>query len=96
VQTPTLSLLVRRKKEIEAFTPRGTTSSCAQTFAFQGLYEKDGVSRLKSREEADSNARAVRGKTGVIQSVTREVKRQSPPCFTILPPCSARPTRALA
>ncbi len=79
VQTPTLSLLVQRKKEIERFVPEDYFELRADFSAYRGLYVKDGSSRIQTREEAERIARAVRGGTGRIQSISREVKRLSPP-----------------
>lgn len=79
VQTPTLSLLVQRSKEIRAFVPETYFELLADFGKYQGLYERQGSSRLPTREAAQAIAAQVKGKTGRIVSIERECKRQAPP-----------------
>ncbi len=79
VQTPTLSLLVKRKKEIEAFRPEDYYEVRADFGDHEGLYIKDGVSRIAKKEEAEAIAAQVRGKPARVSSVRVEEKRQPPP-----------------
>ena len=81
VQTPTLQLLVKRRKEIEAFDPRPYYVIRADFGDYQGVYLDPATQekRVYDPEQAEEIAKAVRGKPAAVQSVTREQKRELPP-----------------
>lgn len=81
VQTPTLSLLVRRHQEIEAFESKPYWTLTADFGDYTGLWlhEETGEKRLYTQEAAEEIARKVRGMPAVVESVSREEKRERPP-----------------
>ncbi len=82
VQTPTLAILVRRRKEIEDFRPEAYsvlqadfgdyTGTC-----FSGKWDPD--THIPKREEAEGIAVAVRGKTGEVTQAETVRKTEPPP-----------------
>ena len=94
VQTPTLALVVNRDREIAAFTPidylvlQATLQHDAGTFSaiFKPSETQPGLDsegRLVDGATAQDIMDAVRGKNGIITSVTREKKKKPVP----LPHC---------
>lgn len=94
VQTPTLALVVNRDREIAAFTPidylvlQATLQHDAGTFSalFKPSETQPGLDsegRLVDGATAQGIMDAVRGKNGIITSVTREKKKKPVP----LPHC---------
>ncbi len=80
VQTPTLSMLVKRRREIDAFVPQIYYSVRADFGDYIGVYfSKKGEKRIDAREKAEEIAARVRGKTGVVAEATREHKTELPP-----------------
>lgn len=80
VQTPTLALIVEREKAIKGFVSKEYFTVAARTKDFEATYkDKKGVSRLFDRAEADGIAARVKGKQGVISSLTSELKQTAPP-----------------
>ncbi|MBR3556620.1 MAG: DNA topoisomerase III [Oscillospiraceae bacterium] len=81
VQTPTLSLLVEREKEIREFVPREFYSVSAKTaLGFDALYrDPKGVSRLFDKAAAEALAAKLKGKTGRISALKKQVKQVPPP-----------------
>ena len=81
VQTPTLSLLVEREKEIREFVPREFYSVSAKTtLGFDALYrDPKGVSRLFDKAAAEALAAKLKGKTGRITALNKQVKQVPPP-----------------
>lgn len=88
VQTPTLALIVKREKEIEAFVPepfwevRATFQVKEQTYS--GIWHNDGETRLKTAELAQKVALFCEGKTMSVLDVKKEEKSLKPPfLFTL-------------
>ncbi|MDR3085009.1 MAG: DNA topoisomerase 3 [Christensenellaceae bacterium] len=79
VQTPTLSLLAARRREIEAFVPEDYFELWAGFGPYSGVYLKNNQARLKTREEAEEVAAQIKGQTGTVASVKTEIRRQPPP-----------------
>ena len=81
VQTPTLSLLVRRDQEIRAFTPRDYWEICADFGDYTGLWMDPESRELRCFDEAKARAIAeeVKGKTGRVTESVREKMRTPPP-----------------
>src|SRR4051794_23477334 len=81
VQTPTLAMIVKREREIQAFTPEPYWLVHA-TFdpRYAGLwFEGDETRIFGDPERAPAIAAKVQGKEGVVESVERKEQKQSPP-----------------
>ena len=77
VQTPTLSMLVRRRREIEAFVSQPYFQVEADFGDYKGLYcapGEQGAAKLPKEEAARAVADAVRGGEGRVAQVLREEK----------------------
>ena len=97
VQTPVLGLVVRRDREIEAFSPRayhvvraevtGSGGAFAATWQPQAATAArlDEAGRLIEREHALALQRRVQGKSGVVASCRQETKSESAPLPYSLP-----------
>ncbi len=81
VQTPTLSLLVEREREIRDFVPKTFYTVSARTEAGFRATRRDagGQSRLFDRETAEAVARKLQGKTARILRLKKQVKQTPPP-----------------
>src|SRR5919109_826518 len=73
VQTPTLAMIVKREREIQAFTPEPYWLVHA-TFdpRYHGLWFEGDETRLKDGKRADGIVEKVTGKTGRVESVERK------------------------
>ncbi|MBR6953473.1 MAG: DNA topoisomerase 3 [Clostridia bacterium] len=82
VQTPTLALLVRRRREIEAFKPEKYAVLMADFGDYRGMWFSPALSpdtHLKDKAAAEAIARRIKGKTGVVAKAETARKRQAPP-----------------
>ncbi len=80
VQTPTLNLLVRRRREIETFVPEKYANVEADFGDYKGLWtDADGKTRIADEQAAQAIAKAVRGKEARVASSAREEKSVPPP-----------------
>ena len=82
VQTPTLAILVKRRKEIENFKPEGYCTVTADFGDYKGTYFSDQLdpdTHLKTRAEADAIAGNVKGKEGRIVLAETTRKKDLPP-----------------
>lgn len=80
VQTPTLSMLVRRRREIDAFVPQTYYTVRADFGDYTGMYVSvKGEKRIDSRETAEAIAERARGQMGCVTEATREHKTEYPP-----------------
>ena len=80
VQTPTLSMLVRCRREIDRFVPQTYYTVRADFGDYQGVYTSPkGEKRVDKREQAEAIAARVRGQTGTVTEATREHKTEHPP-----------------
>ena len=82
VQTPTLAILVKRRKEIEDFKPEGFCTLTADFGDYSGVYfsEKlDPDTHLKEKEDAEKIAAEVKGKTGTVIQAETTRKKELPP-----------------
>ena len=82
VQTPTLAILVKRRKEIENFKPEGFCTLTADFGDYSGVYfsEKlDPDTHLKEKADAEQIAEEIRGKTGTVIQAETTRKKELPP-----------------
>ena len=82
VQTPTLAILVKRRKEIENFKPEGFCTVTADFSDYKGVWFSDQLdpdTHLKTREEAEKIAAEVKGKEGKVTLAETVRKRELPP-----------------
>jgi len=81
VQTPTLALLVRRHHEIAAFTPKDywTVTADFGDYTGQWLDEKTKEKRVYDVARAQDIAARTRGRQAVVESASREAKKEWPP-----------------
>ncbi len=82
VQTPTLAILVKRRKEIESFQPEAYCTLQADFGDYTGVCFQDGWNpdtHIPNREEAERIAAAVKGKTGRITLAETTRKTELPP-----------------
>lgn len=80
VQTPTLSMLVRRRREIDTFVPKTFYTVRASFGDYEGTYiDEKGEKRIDSAQAARAIAERVRGKSARVESATREHKVERPP-----------------
>jgi DNA topoisomerase-3 len=80
VQTPTLALMVKREREIQAFTPEPYWLVHA-TFdpRYQGLWFEGDETRIKEQERANEIVGKVSGKEGVVEKVERKEQSERAP-----------------
>ncbi len=82
VQTPTLAILVKRRKEIENFKPEGFCTVTADFGDYRGIYFSDRLdpdTHLKTKLEAEKIAEAVKGRTGTVTEAETVRKKELPP-----------------
>ena len=80
VQTPTLSMLVKRRKEIDHFVPQTYYTVQADFGDYHGTYiSPKGEKRIDSREAAEAIAERAAKQTGVVDEATRQSKMEYPP-----------------
>jgi DNA topoisomerase III len=80
VQTPTLALLVKREREIQAFVPEPYWLVHAEFDPrYQGLWFEGDETRLKEAKRAEEIAGKVSGKDGVVESVERKEQSERAP-----------------
>ncbi len=80
VQTPTLAMMVKREREIQAFTPEPYWLVHA-TFdpRYHGLWFEGDENRLKDGKRADEIVAKITGKTGRVESVERKEHSERAP-----------------
>ena len=85
VQTPTLAILVKRKREIDNFKPEEYYTVTASFGDYTGLWfdenaqDEKTAQRIAARERAEEIAQAVRKKLATVRSAQSEPKRELPP-----------------
>ena len=80
VQTPTLSMLVRRRREIDAFVPQVYYLVNADFGDYKGVYiDAKGEKKIAAQEDAQEIAARVRGQRASVLEATREHKSLPPP-----------------
>ena len=84
VQTPTLNILVKRRKEIENFKPVEYFTLTADFGDYTGQWidetaEDKIANRISTRERAEELAAKVKGKPARVRSAASEEKKELPP-----------------
>ncbi len=80
VQTPTLSMLVKRRREIDAFVPQVYYLVNADFGDYKGVYiDAKGEKKIATEEAAQAIAARVRGQQASVLQATREHKSVPPP-----------------
>jgi DNA topoisomerase-3 len=80
VQTPTLALMVKREREIQAFVPEPYWLVHAQFDPrYEGLWFEGEETRLKDGKRADGIAAKVSGAEGTVESVERKEQSERAP-----------------
>ena len=80
VQTPTLALMVKREREIQAFVPEPYWLVHAQFDPrYEGLWFEGEETRLKDGKRADEIAAKVSGAEGTVESVERKEQSERAP-----------------
>src|SRR6266487_2439239 len=80
VQTPTLALMVKREREIQAFVPEPYWLVHAQFDPrYEGLWFEGDETRLKEAKRAEEIAAKVSGTDGVVESVERKEQSERAP-----------------
>jgi DNA topoisomerase-3 len=80
VQTPTLALMVKREREIQAFVPEPYWLVHAQFDPrYEGLWFEGDETRLKDGKRADEIAAKASGSDGVVESVERKEQSERAP-----------------
>lgn len=80
VQTPTLSMLVRRRREIDAFVPQVYYLVNADFGDYKGVYiDAKGEKKIAAEEDAQAIAARVCGQQASVLQATREHKSVPPP-----------------
>lgn len=90
VQTPTLAILARREEEIKAFVPEpywlvdarfdaGPGPDSAKARTYLGRLYQGTEPRLKTAEESDAIAAAVKGRTGTITKLDKVRRKEKAP-----------------
>ena len=80
VQTPTLSMLVRRRREIDQFIPSLYYTVKADFGDYTGDYvDGDDERRIADKEKAKEIADRVKGREGTVSEIKKENKTERPP-----------------
>ncbi|MBQ8093769.1 MAG: DNA topoisomerase III [Clostridia bacterium] len=80
VQTPTLSMLVKRRREIDAFVPTAYFTVRADFGDYEGIYiDANGEKQIPEKAQAETIAGAVKGKPAEVTEVVKENKSERPP-----------------
>ena len=82
VQTPTLALLVRRRREIENFRPESYAVLTANFGDYEGMWFSPKATpdnRLKDKAAAEAVAAKVKGKPALITGAVTQRKKTAPP-----------------
>lgn len=80
VQTPTLSMLVKRRREIDAFVPQVYYLVNADFGDYKGVYiDAKDEKKIATEEDAQAIAARVRGQQASVLQATREHKSVPPP-----------------
>ena len=82
VQTPTLAILVKRRREIENFRPEGFCTLTADFGDYSGVYFSDSLepdTHLKLKQDAERIAAEIKDGTGTVIQAETARKKELPP-----------------
>lgn len=81
VQTPTLSIIVNRQKEINEFVPKDYWELEADFINYKGIWTdlKNKDTKIFKKETAENILKAVTGFDGIVKSIENEEKKVPPP-----------------
>ncbi len=82
VQTPTLAILVKRRKEIENFIPEGFATLSADFGDYKGIYfntEMNPDTHFQDKASAETVAAEIRNRIGEVISAETTSKKELPP-----------------
>lgn len=79
VQTPTLSLVIEREKQIQAFVPKEYWTISARIGESTANYEKNGEKRVFSKEQVEAIINSTKDKRAKVASMTRKEKTENHP-----------------
>ncbi|AOT69744.1 DNA topoisomerase III [Geosporobacter ferrireducens] len=81
VQTPTLAILVKREKEIEAFIPQAYWELNGDFGSYKGIWidKENKESRIDSREKAEALAKKVLNQSGFVKDIESKKIVKKPP-----------------
>ncbi len=82
VQTPTLAILVKRRREIEQFKPESYSTVTADFGDYKGIWfdaQQENDTRIASPEKARVIAASIKGQTGTVISAETSHKKDPPP-----------------
>ena len=82
VQTPTLAILVKRRKDIENFKPEGFCTVTADFGDYKGIYFHESLepdTHIKEKADAEKIAGETKGKTGTVILAETVRKHELPP-----------------
>ena len=79
VQTPTLSLVIEREKQIQSFVPKEYWTISAKIGESTAHYEKNGEKRIFSKEQVEAIINSTKDKRAKVVSMTRKEKTENHP-----------------
>lgn len=79
VQTPTLSLILEREKNIQSFVPKEYWTIQAQIGPLKTSWEHNGEKRIFSHETAQKIVEKIKGQKGTVRSINRKEKSEQQP-----------------
>ncbi|MER2060228.1 MAG: DNA topoisomerase 3 [Niallia sp.] len=79
VQTPTLSMILEREKEIQAFVPKEYWTITANADSLQAKFEKDRERRIFSKEKAEAIVTKCKGNPAIVESLSVKEKTEHQP-----------------
>ena len=78
VQTPTLSFIIDREKQIQKFVPKKYWTIRAKIGLAEAVWNSNDDSRIYSKEKAGKIIEKIKGKAAFVQSVTQKEKNRAP------------------
>jgi DNA topoisomerase-3 len=79
VQTPTLSMIIDREKEIQSFVPKKYWTMEAQIGKLAAVWEAHGEKNIFSEEKAKRLLDKVKGKQAIVKKIERKEKTEPQP-----------------
>lgn len=81
VQTPTLAIVVAKQKEIDAFVAKEYWEIIANFGEYSGTWfnPETNETKILAKDEAESIKKSIKGKTGQVEKIESELKKQPTP-----------------